>query len=132
MTISPWTRSCKVESPNKKFTAEIFYAEEIAMGAPSGGLLTLSNGFSINRCNTSIVWSDDSRYLAVPRWTENLAQRLMIIDVANNKVFYDDKLYRVLELHEFKGNTVYGIDSPIHKPEKLEVNVSELIDDSSY
>ena len=51
------------------------------MGGPTAGQLRLSNGIELDSCNPSIVWSEDSRYLAVPQWSAGRTQRLVVIDV---------------------------------------------------
>ncbi len=84
-----WRRSHQAESPNKKYMAEINPATEISMGNPTYGTLNLSNGLSLAKCNPSFIWSDDSRFLAVPQYTSNWfrsfgKQRLLIIDIGEN------------------------------------------------
>jgi hypothetical protein len=65
--------------------AEIEQASEVGMSHPTAGTLRLSTGLEIDRCNPSFVWSDDSRYLAVPRFFHRLGlfrrQRMIVIDV---------------------------------------------------
>ena len=51
------------------------------MGAPTYGILNISNGMSYRGCNPSIVWSDDFKYLAVPQWTRERDQRLLVISL---------------------------------------------------
>jgi len=67
-SISPWSSEVHITSPDGKTTAVIEDAMEVGMGAPTAGLLRLSNGMTFERCNPSLVWSADSAYLAVPQW----------------------------------------------------------------
>jgi hypothetical protein len=66
-------------SPDGHTTAQITDASGIAMGAPTSGELRLSNGMTRAGCNPSIVWSEDSDFLAVPQWTRERSQRLLIV-----------------------------------------------------
>jgi hypothetical protein len=61
------------------------------MGNPTSGVLCLSNGLHLLRCNPSFVWSDDSRYLAVPQFFQYLGvfarQRLLIVAMEKRTVY---------------------------------------------
>ena len=61
------------------------------MSNPTMGTLKLTDGLSVDSCNPSFIWSDDSRYLAVPQWRFamgfQLKQRLLIVDVQEKIVF---------------------------------------------
>ena len=127
MSVGAWSYENTFISPNGIWTASVVNANEIAMGAPTSGTLKLSTGFVFENCNPSFVWSDDSRFVAVPVWQSNRSQKLAIIKVENSKFIYYKKSFRVLELSSFIGGVVSGIDSPIYKPEKFELNLSEII-----
>ena len=124
--ISPWADSATLTSPDGRTTAAIADAWEIAMGAPTSGELTLSNGMSRDSCNPSMIWSEDSDYLAVPQWTTDRAQRLLVLCVSKRTSRYAPGQYRVLELHSFRAGVVRGVDSPIHMPRPIEVDVRQL------
>ncbi len=96
------------------------------MGAPTRGTLVISNGMSYQRCNPSIVWSDDSQYLAVPQWTHYRNQRLLVISLKQESSGYAPGLFRVLELHSFLNGKIKGIDSPIYQPREIEIDVSQI------
>src|SRR5262245_1041468 len=87
----PWRSSHKAVSPNGKVVAEIKQAYEHSMSNPTVGTLQLSDGLELPRCNPSFIWSDDSRYLAVPQWRRRfglfLRQRLAIVDVVDRAVY---------------------------------------------
>jgi hypothetical protein len=72
-----------------------------------------------------MVWSEDSRLLAVPRWTW-LGQNLMIIDTVPGEAHVAPGRFRVLQLSAFRGGIVEGIDSPIHEPRQVRVDTSQL------
>ncbi len=79
-------RSHRAESPDGKMVAEISVAQEVGMSNPTSGLLELSSGMSIPNCNPSFVWSDNSRYLAVPEWANawGLFQGMQLLIVEPN------------------------------------------------
>ena len=111
--ISPWhTETMRLESPDGRKVAILSEPGEIAMGAPTSGELNVSNGQSAFNCNPSMVWSDDSRFLAVPQWFKR-DQRLLILDTDFARRAFAPDTYRVLELHSFSNGVVQGIDSPI-------------------
>jgi len=78
-----WRSTFQLESPDGKLLAEIPSAWEVSMGNPTIGILKLSNGFELDRCNPSFIWSDDSRYLVVPRYFNRFGffrrQRVVLI-----------------------------------------------------
>jgi hypothetical protein len=125
--ISPWEWSARLKSPDGRHEAAIDDATEIAMGGPASGTLKMSNGKSYPGCSPSMVWSDDSRFLAVPTWTRDRSQRLMIVRVDGKEPLFAPGTYRVLERHRFAGGVVQGVDSPIHMPRELKVDVRALI-----
>jgi len=124
--ISPWTGSVYLTSPDGMLTAAINDAREVGQGAPTSGILNISNGLSYQRCNPSIVWSDDSQYLAVPQWTRAREQRLLVISLEQKFSGYAPGLFRVLELHSFLNGKIKGIDSPIYQPREIEIDVSQI------
>ena len=58
---------------------------EIAMGAPLGGISYLTfkdNIVTINDWTAGLVlWSDNSKKIALPIWSENRKQKILIVDV---------------------------------------------------
>ena len=124
--ISPWTYSVYLTSPDGKLTAVIDDASEVGMGAPTYGILNISNGMFYQSCNPSIVWSDDSRYLAVPQWTRERDQRLLVISLEDQSSGYAPGLFRVLELHSFLNGKIKGTDSPIYQPREIEIDVKQI------
>ena len=124
--ISPWAGSVCLTSPDGKLTAAIDDAREVGQGAPTYGTLNISNGMSYRSCNPSIVWSDDSQYLAVPQWTRERNQRLLVISLVRESSGYAPGLFSVLELHSFLDGKIKGIDSPIYQPREIEIDVSRI------
>jgi hypothetical protein len=87
----PGRRSHRAVSPNGAVVAEIAEAFEHSMSNPTVGILRTSDGLVLPKCNPAFVWSNDSRYLAVPQWHRCFAlflrQRLVVVDVENRAVF---------------------------------------------
>ena len=126
MSISPWNGDIEVLSPSGKQVAKVINTHEIAMGAPVSGILFVNDKAISMRCNSSIVWSDDSRYIAFPEWTRSNNQKLKILNVESGKIKKLFKTYSVLELADFSGLTLTGIDSPIHKPKDLNIKLKSF------
>ena len=60
------------------------------MGNPTIGELVLTDLPSLPRCSPCFIWSDDSRYLAVPQFFERFGlfrrQRMLILDTKDHKI----------------------------------------------
>jgi hypothetical protein len=129
---SPWADSADCISPDGRYRAIISDAWEVGMGSPTFGTLVIhdvANGMrtiaSIENCNPAFVWSSDSTALAATRWTRDRKQNLIVIAVSSGKVVAEAYGFRVLELHEFVGNVIKGVDSPIHMPSAFEFVLDE-------
>src|SRR5215218_6531095 len=114
--ISAWDYSLNLTSPDGQLTAVIDDAREVGQGAPTYGTLKLSNGLTFKGCNPSAVWSDDSKFLAIPQWTAVQRQRILVISVEQASVGYMAGNFSLLELHSFSRGKIKGIDSPAYKP----------------
>ena len=87
-TLPIWRDFYRAVSPDGQRVAQIDPAREAGMGNPTFGLLCVTGGPHLERCNPSFVWSDDSRYLAVPQFHRFVGrQRLLIIAFAEKRVF---------------------------------------------
>jgi hypothetical protein len=83
-----WRRFYRALSPDGQRVAQIDPAYEVSMGNPTSGMLCVTGGPHLERCNPSFVWSDDSRYLAVPQYFGFFGrQRLLIISFEERRVF---------------------------------------------
>ncbi len=112
-------------SKNGRYKIEYGEMYEIAMGAPLGAecfLLDTETKHKIKICDWAggpAIWNNNKNCVVFPIWTKNRAQQIRVIDIDLNKIFTYSQIFRVLELAEFKGETIYGIDSPIHKSKEL-------------
>jgi hypothetical protein len=121
MEISPWADDAVLDSPDGTKTARIVDGHEIGQGSPICGRLVLSTGFELESCSPSMVWSEDSRFLAVQRWRQ-AGQSLVIIDTVRGEVHLAPGTFRVLQLSAFRGGIVEGIDSPTYEPTQVRVD----------
>jgi hypothetical protein len=124
--ISAWDSSLNLTSPDGQIMAVIDDGNEVGQGAPTLGTLVLSNGLTFEGCNPSAVWSDDSKFLAVPQWGRSREQRLLVISIENRSVGYAPDIFSVLELHSFTAGKIQGIDSQIHESREIEIDLSEV------
>jgi hypothetical protein len=125
MTISAWSATANIKSPNGELTASYSDMREICMGGPLAGNLIISNGQTIHDCGSSFVWSDDSNFIAVPIWGDRRSQRLGIFKINTGELKMYGRKFRVLEINSFSNNLVSAKDSPIHKPTDIAIDVSE-------
>ena len=119
--ISPWIDQAECKSPDSTMTALFENGMEIAMGAPTSGVLSviLPNGkkhLISDNSAASFVWSDDSKFIAYSRWTRSRKQNLCVFKIESLSTDVSPDEFRVLELHSFNEGKVEGIDSPVHQP----------------
>ena len=124
-----WRDRFQLDSPDGKWTAKISRAGEVSMGNPTIGTLKLSNSFELDRCNPSFIWSDDSRYLAVPRYFKRFGiftrQRLTIIDVVNGCVNESKKTACYFQPESFLDGQLIVTEEPFSDAVKLEWHIPE-------
>jgi len=119
--ISPWIDEATATSPDGESIARFHDGMEVAMGAPTMGALTVNRGGVdreiSSRAAASMVWSDDSRFLAFSEWTRAKKQNLCVYRVADGTIQRSPDEFRVLELRGFSGGRISGVDSPVHMPQ---------------
>jgi len=126
MAISPWEYNLTLTSPDGLHHAVIVNADEIAMGAPTSGELIIDGKIEVENCNPSAVWSNNSRYLAIPQWTDDRLQRLVVVDTETNKIIKSKHSYSVLVLNGFEETLINYIDSPNTKNKELEIDFTNM------
>jgi hypothetical protein len=93
------------------------------MSNPTRGTLNLSIGLRLNSCNPSFVWSDDSRYLAVPWYFSRLRvfrrQRMAIVDLALRRVLVSAQTAYYFQPESFCEGVLDATREPFHNPEKV-------------
>ena len=118
-----------LDSPDGSLNATIDDAMEIGMGAPTRGDLVISTGLTIPDCGPSIVWSDDSRFLAAPQWQpydNGHRQRVVVISIERNTFRPVGRKFAVLELASFTDGIVCGIDCPATSKTPVEIDIQMI------
>ena len=122
-----WRRNYQATSPNGKLDARIDPAYEVSMGNPTSGMLCVSHGLHINRCNPSFIWSDDSRFLAVPKyffWFGIFTrQRIVVIDFSAQRVYASKMTAWYFQPETFVGGTLVGSLNPFRSKQKVEFKI---------
>jgi hypothetical protein len=126
--ISPYdNRDIDVVSPDKKFVACIRNSHEFAMSAPVLSEITV-NHILIKDCSPSIMWSDDSRFLAVPQWRLERAapywsEIIYILDIRTGLMRSVSGKYIAIRLNRFSGQTIYAE----HQNNVIQIDVSKIL-----
>lgn len=129
-----WRRFHRAASPDGKLVARIDPAYEVSMGNPTSGMLCLSNGLHIERCNPSFLWSDDSRYLAVPRYSGRWVrkQRLLVIDFSERIVYASSFSDYYYQPESFTAGRLVVAVNPFRSRRSLEIEIpGDLANDFS-
>ena len=118
-----WRASHQAASPDGQQIAQIDPAYEISMGNPTVGTLRLSCGLVVQQCNPSFIWSDDSRFLAVPQFFYRLGvfrrQRMLVIDMLRRQVFASPETAYYFQLTRFGGGELAVTKEPFKSAQKI-------------
>lgn len=99
-----WRRWHRAQSPDGRRVALIDPAYEVSMGNPTSGLLCVTGGPHLDRCNPSFLWSQDSRYLAVPQYHGFFGrQRMLIVAFEEKRVFASKQREWYFQPESFSG-----------------------------
>ena len=124
-----WRRHHRLASPDGRYVAQIDPAYEVSMGNPTSGILCVSGGPQIERCNPSFVWSDDSRYLAVPQYFERFGvlrrQRLLILAMHDHRVFASKAIAAYFQPESFSSGQLLATADPARSPREVKFAVPE-------
>jgi hypothetical protein len=102
--------SVHLPSPDGRYIATMTDAEEIQMGGPMRGTLRV-NDMVLEDCGTSMVWSDDSEYLAVVRiFDRSRPARLTILSMSHRRTRDAPGTYHGGELQSFSQGIVRCTD----------------------
>lgn len=116
-----WSRYRRAESPDGRFVASVS-GSEISMGNPTIGELHLSDGLTIKNCNTALLWSADSRYLAVPQWRFllglQLRQRILLVDAREKVILASRPLGWFIYPGEFRASELTVEIVGVHRNRK--------------
>lgn len=124
-----WRRSYRAASPDGRRSAEIVSAHEVSMGNPTQGLLRLSCGLELYNCSPSFIWSDDSRYLAVPQFISSYVvlrrQWLVVIDMHSRECFGSPERAWYFQPESFDGGRLRVKREPFRQGKIIEWDVPE-------
>jgi len=109
-------RSHTATAPDGADTAVIDPAWEVSMSNPTYGTLRLASGLELDDCNPSFIWSDDSRYLAVPRYFKRFGlfrrQRLAIVDTVERRVLVSPEIACYFQPDSFSDGVLVVLKEP--------------------
>jgi len=112
-----WRSLYRAASPDGKRVAQIDPAVEVSMGNPTSGLLCVTSGPHIETCNPSFVWSDDSRYLAVPQYFGFFGrQRVLILSFEEKRVYASKERAWYFQPESFSGGQLVVTINPFRSP----------------
>ncbi len=130
-TTYTFATSAQFTSPDGHYVATVTDAQEYAMGSETYGTLTVTGEYrgypvrlEFEDCNPNVVWSDDSKMLAVPQRTREQGLRLLLISLPRGQSQSIPRLFIALELHSLVGGIIRGIDGHGYFPMKFEMDVS--------
>jgi hypothetical protein len=127
--LPPWRRKYEQQSPDGKYTATIYEAWELFMSGPTYGKLFVGDMFRIEKCSPTFVWSDDSRYLAVPQWGGAWllrSERLLILDAMEKKIFVSNNKYKLIIVNSFTDGIISLTESPLKKTKEISISLEEV------
>jgi hypothetical protein len=122
-------RSHRAISPDGSIVAEVNPASEVSMSNPTVGTLVISTGLRLDQCNPSFLWSDDSRYLAVPRYFRRLGlfrrQRLAVVDLVQRRVVVSRRAAWYFQPESFCGGLLVVVQEPFRAAKRVSWRVPE-------
>jgi hypothetical protein len=122
-----WRRYYRAVSPDGSLVAQIDPAYEVSMGNPTSGTLCISSGLHISHCNPSFIWSDDSRYLAVPQYFYRFGifrrQRLLVIAFAEQCVYASKVSTHYFQPESFVAGRLVASMNPFRSKQKIGFNI---------
>ena len=116
----------RATSPDEKLVAKIDPAIEVSMGNPTSGIICVSNGLHIEACNPSFIWSDDSRFLAVPKFIKKLGfrrQRLIVIDFEKKAVYASKRTAWYYQPESFSAGRLVVTRNPFGRERQLKFEI---------
>ncbi len=126
--LPPWRRSHAATSPDGRWRATLEGAVEIFMSGPTKGTLRIDGLFDVPDCGPDFLWSDDSRYLAVPQWKYKFRPRarILLIDTEERVVYASRSRLKIAMLESFGNGVLAGVESPVHDPRPFTIAVAEV------
>lgn len=119
-----WANENEVISPNGRFTALVKNADEFAMGGPTVGTLTISNGYMDDTASPSIAFSSNNKLFAYAKWIGRQCF-LVVIELDSNKEIFRSGPFSVIEITGFFDTEIHFTESPIYLPKFLIASVTQ-------
>ncbi len=103
------------------------------MGSPLIGqcfLIDFGTKYKIaDYCAGPPIWETEGNLIAIPIWTKKFfkgtVQQIVVIDtIKRTRILYGNT-FRVLDLHRFNKNIVYGYDSPMNKTKEIAFDINK-------
>ena len=125
-----WRPAHRATSPDGRYVASIDAAYEVSMGNPTAGTFRLSGGLHLPRCNPSFLWSEDSRYVAVPQFFYRFGvirkQRVVIVAVDERAIFESEETAYYFWPRRFSATELSVIANPGPRPKRLTFSIREI------
>ncbi|MCL4692161.1 MAG: hypothetical protein KJ060_06595 [Candidatus Hydrogenedentes bacterium] len=98
------------------------------MSGPTKGALRIHGLFDIPDCGPDFLWSDDSRYLAVPQWHYRFRPRarIVIVDTREKKIYASRTRYKIAQLEAFANGVLTGVESPVDQPRAFAIFLADV------
>jgi hypothetical protein len=134
---SAWNLSADKLSPDSRYRAIIRDAQEFRMGSPTSGTLEVRETAPGDRlllvmhsCSPAFIWSNHSDELAVPQYTHDLDQRLILASPITGRVRMVPESYTLFIPYSFNDGVIRGMDSPLYASRPVEVVINEVAQDA--
>lgn len=128
---NPWSFSNvdkSLESPDGICKIAFEHIHELAMSAPLtaiGYLIIEHEKIKISDyCGGPVVWDRNGRRVAIPIWTAQLKQQIVVVDINQRMITTYRKKFSVLHLTDFTDNHLIGSDGPSDKCEKINFSLA--------
>lgn len=128
----PWSFDNEFISPDNVHRLFYYGLQEVSEGAPLGGICEWINAEGSKRrfwrlCAGPPQWQKEGKFVAIPVWTDRILsgkrQRIALLNTENATLTVFRRIYRVCHLHLFEDKILSGIDSPLHKPKRIEIDI---------
>jgi len=107
-------------------------AIEVSMGNPTAGQLVTESGLQLKMCSPAFIWSDDSRYLAVPQFFKHLGflrrQRLLVVDFRDRNVYQSKEIAYYFQPETFNNGVLKVTKEPFKTKQNIEYRVPSELD----
>lgn len=128
----PWNYVQYLPSPDGKFILQYCDVHELGMDGPQIGKIDVSPlGYRPpdRYFGGPALWSQDSRYLAIPEWQFEVSDRrqvLDLLDVQELLIATSNTRFRLLCITDFAGAIVSGVDNFMREEAAVAIPIGSL------